>query len=423
MKEKLDYLHLTEIGIFELCFALYPIISAYSIHGVPMYLAMLLVLDAFALMRKRMIAKELLWPVALMLAFLVIHDVLLIFAVDAPMAAINSLIGTIITLGSLIIIAPALDWKKFRGSLNWVAILSLLGIFYHFSEFYQGYAVSPLTLPFFDSISDDSRVLEEAFRPRSFFAEPQAYATFMMIPLIMAFNERKFLWAGIIIFSVLLSTSTTGFAFTLIIVGTYILTQQVGIGYKILVVIIALLLLNLFFNLDFFSYSLNKVENTTAENDIRLYQGRMMVLHMDPSYWVIGMPFLNPYQFFKSGELTGLDITVYEGNMIFVPTFWLMIMRFGVIGLLIYLNIYYRMFRYARHLWPWALCLIAGLFSNPDSVGGTFTFCMCFAYIFGNVAHLHNMLGCTHIRIKKTQLQKRIQLAQTNYKRKKRVRE
>lgn len=385
MNRFIEYLHLKDVGFLELLFALYPILSGYSISGLPMYLLMLLVMDVFAIQRERVYDKSLMNPILLFTAFYVFHDMFLGLMNGFPVGAFNMLIGVVIVLASLLIIAPTMKLEKVIGSLYWVAILSIFGMIFHFGQFYTGRPVTPLTLPILEDLSDKTRLFEEVIRPRSFFPEPQSYVSFMMLPLIVALNERKFIWAGLIIFTVLLSTSTTGIVFVFLILGGFIFSQRIKLTYQLVIIFAVVLFAYLLNTSDFFVYAMDKMNNTTMESDLRLYQGRSLVMNMNPLYWIIGMPYLNAYEYYLSGETLGLDIVIYGDHDIFIPTLWNMILRFGLVGLALYLFIYYKLFINARHLWPWAICLIAGLFSNPDSVGGTFMFCMSFAYLYGNV--------------------------------------
>ena len=50
MKKIIDYLHLKDVGFFELMFAMYPIILGYQYGGIPMQLVMLLIMDIIAIL-------------------------------------------------------------------------------------------------------------------------------------------------------------------------------------------------------------------------------------------------------------------------------------------------------------------------------------------------------------------------------------
>lgn len=390
MKSLIRYLNLNEVGVIELLFAFYPLLAGYSLFGIPLYLLLPLLIDIWIILKGNAIRirDKLFTPVLILMAYIILHQ--LFIMLTSPLGgsvALNMLIGVVLILFSFVIISPCLRLDKLIGALNWAALVSVGGLIFHVVQYANGQVPTPLSLPvpILENPRMERELLEgiQLIRPHSFFGEPQAYASFIIVPLAIALWQRKFVWAAILTISLLLSLSTTGIVFAFLIVIVYALSGKGTIPFKMTILLFGAALLWVFLNADIFTLGLEKIADTTMDNDIRLYQGRKIVTHMNPTYYLFGAPYSTALEYVRAGEAQGLDVTVYEGGEVYMPTFWWMIFFYGLVGLFLYLSIYYKFFFRQKTLWPLGACLIAGLFSNTDgSLGAMFLFDMCFAYSF-----------------------------------------
>ena len=369
-----NFLHLKDIGWLEMLFALYPILSVYSWGIVPLELVMPLILILIALKRCRghFLKSRIYKPILIFLSFYIAHEIVWLFVMNTvQFYFINATISGIICLGSINLIFPAINKKKLIVSINYVAILSILGLLYHVLLTRMGGSVEPLKLPLIGF--DFTRLDELGDRPSSFYIEPQAFVSFMLVPLFLALKENKLLWAGIIIISLFLSTSSTGIAISFILLLFYIFTQKVKLWLKILIIIGGIGLAFLLLSSSFFEVGMNKISNTNIELAERLVNGLFVVQEMNPSDYVLGIRYANPYDYYLAGNVSNFLVMVSDNGM-FVSSFWLVIIRFGIIGLIIYLNIFFKIINNYRDILTYILCIFVQLFSNADMIGSGFLF-------------------------------------------------
>lgn len=397
-----DYLHLKDIGWLEMLFALYPILSAYSWGIVPLQLVMPLILILIAMKRCRghFQKNRIYKPILIFLGFYIAHEIIWLFVMSSvQFYFINATISGIICLGSINIIFPAINKKKLIGSIYFVAILSILGLLYHVLLIRMGGSVEPLKLPLIGF--DFTRLDELGDRPSSFYMEPQAFVSFMLVPLFLALKENKLLWAGIIIISLFLSTSSTGIAISFLLLLFYVFTQKDKLWLKTLIIIGGVGLASLLVRSSFFEVGMSKMINTNIELNERLVNGPFVVQEMNPSDLVLGIRYANPYDYYRAGNVSNPFVTVSDNGM-FVSSFWLVIIRFGIIGLLLYLNIFFKIINNYRDILPFILCIFVELFSNPDMIGSGFLF--QFVFILSYIQYNRDDLKIKHI-IKRSNLE------------------
>jgi hypothetical protein len=94
---------------------------------------------------------------------------------------------------------------------------------------------------------------------------------------------------------------------------------------------------------------------------------------MNLSDFVLGIRYANPYDYYLAGNVSNPFVMVSDDGM-FVSSFWLVIIRFGIIGLILYLNIFFKIINNYRDILPFILCIFIQLFSNSDMIGSGFLF-------------------------------------------------
>lgn len=380
MKSILAYLHLNKIGALEMLFAFYMILSGYTygpIRGTLIFLLLMVFISFFYKESTKQNMQELFW----LACFVLIHELILTFQIIVPDYMLNNLFTTILVCICIYPIAKKMNYERMLGSLNWVAILSMAGIVYHFILVQRGQEISPIQLPFMPSMDSSSRLYELSTRPRSFYWEPAAFSTFMMIPLFVALFEKKYIWAAIITVSMFLSTSSTGILMSLVMIIVTIFIQDVRIRYKIWLAVVGVFLIWFLLNSSLFEAGVTKIVETDEDNTIRLVNGPALVFNMPLQDLVTGMKAANVYDYWKAGGFHSINIIERRG-FIFVPTFWLVLAKYGIIGLLLFLYLYISFLK-KRELIPYIVVLFISMFFQSLMVGGAgFAFQLIFLYVF-----------------------------------------
>ena len=358
MRKFISYLSLDRIGFLELLFAFYCILSGYSWGAIKgnLFFMVVMALIAFARQNKSNIQmRELKW----LIAFVVIHEILLAVMINAPGYMINNTISAVLLSICIIPIVKALDFEKLKGAINLVAIISIGGIAYHFAIIRSGGCVTPIPLPFLPELETGSRLFEEGFRPTSFYWEPAAFVTYMM---------------------------------SLLMLIVYVLTQDIRIRTKVAVVLLTGVFVWLLFTSEIFSAGMEKISETDIESTSRTINGPAMVFNMPFMDLLIGMPAANPYDYLISGGFHSNEIIVKE-NSIFVSTFWLVLAKFGVIGLALFLSLYIRPLINSKEILTYIIMLFASMFFQSYSFGtGGFAFQIIFIYLFTSIYNRQNSL-------------------------------
>ena len=382
-----DYLQLGDVGFLEIMIALYPILANYRFGAIPFNLLILILLDIIVLLsrrkRKRLRAKEFVH----FMIFILLHDVIWLFVMaNPPSYFVSSIVAFSILFISVIIISPALNWNKLVGSLNWVTIICLVGIAFQYVQVANGQLVGQIPLPFLEGGA--SRVDDLYDRPHSFFPEPAAYALFMLIPLFFSFYQRKYIWTLIIGIGILASSSTTGLLLLFFMPLVSIFLGKANIATKIGVFAVGVVLLAVIMNTDFFEASLGKLilESENVEESARISQGLRIVSNMSPWHYVAGVPYATAYDFLKSTGTLG-SFTVWgtgDEASVYISSFWNILLRFGFIGLILYLKIYIKPALQNRNLWPLIACCLIIMFSSSIYISAMFAFQFICIYTFND---------------------------------------
>ena len=380
MRKLIQYLSLDKVGFIEIILAMYPILLSYRYGIIILAQIILLVLDLVVVLKgkSRILSFT---PLVLFFIYYILHQFFGILGWGLTQSYyINTFIGCLIFIGSIFIIAPSVNFEKLEGSINWVSIVCVIGLFYHVFLMIKGELITPIKIPFLpDPDMSQTRVFEEGFRPVSFFMEPQSYVSYLIFTLFYAVRNNKYIWAIITSLSIILSTSTTGIAMIPIMFFLSLFSENGGRSKK-LVFLVVLVGLGIFFlNSPLASLGLDKLEDTELSSNIRTVNGPALAKAMDMGDLFIGVPYANATEFYynvAASKGTGV-IPDGEGN-VFLPGFWTCFIFYGLIGVLLFLPIYFDIWRRKQSVLPLLGCLMIALFTNPDFLGGFWAFQMIF---------------------------------------------
>lgn len=172
-----------------------------------------------------------------------------------------------------------------------LAIISMCGLYMQAVQVYIfKMKVSSLSIPGLNMILPvNNWNYDLTVRPRSFFAEPQAYCSFMAPFVIMALDKKKYALSLIASFSIILTTSTTGI-FLVVAIWLYWAIFRIKRYYlKVAFIAVFSILSFIFASSEFFAYSLNKINNTTLTTNIRTGYAFEILRHMPIKDLLLGV--------------------------------------------------------------------------------------------------------------------------------------
>lgn len=372
----IDYLSLKHVGLLEMMFALTPILCGFRLDGIPLLVMMWIFLLVIVILQGKLRGFKIYRPLLLFSIYWFFHTIIIMFLDDVNT---NAFFSQILYFVAVFALYPVLDLNKLKGSLNWVALISIAGLLYQWFDILRGGMVHPLEIP--GLTMSETRLLNESVRPSSFYMEPAAYVAFMICPLFFALSEKKYAWAVVIILSIFLSTSTTGLVLSFFMLGLSLLNnREANVRTWILTIIIACVLYYVLTNFDVFKFGVDKLESTEATN-IRISQGFNIVKTMTPYEYVFGVPFSGAYNYCKTGRVSDV---IFSGESVFMSTFWELILLYGVVGLVLYLNVYLKIIKRNRMTLTLVLALFAVLFTSTYSIGVLFIFSLIVLLVVAN---------------------------------------
>ena len=140
---------LNKVGLPEMLIALYPILCSYQYGPIPFSLFIIIIVCFIYYRRKQKLTPLKSKIFKALAVYVILHDIILLFVRvgDVPSVFINSLIALVISIIAVIIITPEINWPKLEGSINWVALICILGMFYQFAQVQNGGEVGMLKIP------------------------------------------------------------------------------------------------------------------------------------------------------------------------------------------------------------------------------------------------------------------------------------
>lgn len=362
MKKLFKYLEIEDIGFLELMVALLPILVAYQFGPLPFGTILELFVICLALQRKVTISNNsFLNPLKFLLIIIILHEIILYFMVGSSSPyMLNNIIQLALNLIFIITVTPRLNFNKFKSCIMLIAVISAAGLVYQFLTLQAGGQIMPLAIPFLSSGLPVDRMTFGATRPMSFFMEPSAFFTFMIVPCFYLLNQKRYDLAAGVLFVMLLSGSTNAIVLGFLLFAVYALTQNISKKYRIVIVGVICAMVYLLFNMSIFETGVDKMNNTEFDTSVRMSNGYYMFKGSDISEMILGVPYpsINEYCLAKNLQV------VYYGDMVYSTTFWIMLVKFGIILSFAYLLVLYKMIKDCKRIAPYVVCLFVALFSQ-----------------------------------------------------------
>ena len=177
-------------------------------------------------------------------------------------------------------------------------------------------------------------------RPVAFFSEPAMVVTFLTPVLFFAQQKKELLISIIVTIAILLTGSTSGVMVLIIMWGLSFFSYKFSRPTKIFMVVLAVVAVFAFFNLSFFSQSLEKLtfelSGDSGNMDVRMLRGYWVYGVLDTRSQLFGISDYNisDYVYGNAREFTWQ--VGYEENF-YLNTVQRILIQTGAIGAIIYI--------------------------------------------------------------------------------------
>lgn len=231
-------------------------------------------------------------------------------------------------------------------------------IFYFAGLLYQmvclyglGRSIAPISLmPGVYLRGDEGYLLN---RPSSFFAEPALFSTAILPFAFLALKRGSYSWAVIVTLAVLASTSTVGIVLSFILWGLAFFNTSLKTGRKLLVLVCIAAVAGVFLRSGLFSSGLAKLEQVLDGGSTvssRILCGFETIGSMKPVQWIFGTTYNDVNDYIRENlGLFASDSPVFlyfsRKGTVFINTFCMLIFKYGVVGLAIFLGMFFKRLR------------------------------------------------------------------------------
>jgi|SaaInlStandDraft_1057018.scaffolds.fasta_scaffold10354_2 hypothetical protein len=320
-------------------------------------------------------------PLLYLIIFIIISDISLIFSSKGNLSSsfFNREIFQLIQMFSLFFVSNMINSKVLKKSIYILTIITCLGVIYHLLLISFGQSVSTISFVSFES----SRFSEVAVRPLSIFPEPAAIISFLIIPLYILMNERKFFYSILLSIIILLTTSSTGVVYLLIMWSFFFYKSDYSKLTKLSTIFILSIIVTIFLTNDNFESSSKKViydveslqdsDTESLEGNIRIFSGPLLFSTLSNTQLLFGLRSSSIDDYVNNTSDSSLAMLQLEST-VFLPSFWLIWASYGIVGLLLYLYIFFCFYKKNKNLAPLMLVLFVGMFIQKIALGPVFIF-------------------------------------------------
>lgn len=323
-------------------------------------------------------------PIFILTGYMLAHDILkLIFCMNSSFP-INTWIERIIFIGFLACCINQINEENLYKVWCIWGYVAMAGLIYHAILVYGlGQNVQMIRiLPF---TSDSISFINAYTRPRSIFLEPAAYVTWILPLLYMTLKRYKYILAAVITITILLSTSTTGLVMSIVLWGVYLFkSDNINRKKKIALIILVAIVTVLFIKLPIFQATIFKASNTDFSSNLRITSGFEIYKDADLSVQLFGISQGSTEQYFREdvADLSKYNMSSNAHWLGFVNALARALLTYGILGGILYIYIFYRLFRSgSKEVYPYLLICFLSIFGQ--SVFFNLFFVMQFAVLLG----------------------------------------
>lgn len=372
----------SKITLLEIIVPSFYILAQYQIANISLGTIAAIIVLVLNIVKKSVF--ELYKPLFILTGYMFIHDILkFIFVMNASFP-VNTWIERMIFIGFLACCMNQINEDNLYRVWHIWGIVAMAGLMYHAVLVYGlGQNVQMIRiLPF----TSDSISFTNAYaRPRSIFLEPAAYVTWILPLLYMTLKRGRYVWAAVITITILLSTSTTGLLMAIVLWGVYFLkSDNINRMKKVAMVVMASIVIVLFIKLPIFQATIFKASNTDFSSNIRITSGFEIYRDADLGVQLFGISQGSTEQYFKEdvADLLKYNMSIDAHWLGFVNALARALLTYGILGGILYVYIFYRLFRNGkREVYPYLLICFMSIFGQ--SVFFNSLFAMQFAVLLG----------------------------------------
>lgn len=354
---------------------LYPIMFMYMIGPVQLGLIIYTPLLLVMLAQKKKLKVDPTYRL-LCLALLLDEILQLVLPYTNPTTIFHVMVPQVVFMITIICASNYLKLKDIMTPYMVISVIYIMGLFY---QVYQLFVLRiPITKPillFPNLIAETNVVSEEILRPMSFFVEPQAFATWTVIFLIIMIEKKKYWLSALATISILLSGSTEGLVLTAVIWLLYIMFFKSKFWVKLIVIIGIIVMVNQYLTMEIFSVGLNKVTETEYEENIRLVQGFRMLGQLDLTGWLFGIgTAMNHYYANFAGSMAGDSVYMTSAAGTFVTNGL-------IVGIMFWIFLFNKINIKHKSLFIYSVCLCILPFAQTFFFGSGFVYVIVLFYL------------------------------------------
>lgn len=232
-------------------------------------------------------------------------------------------------------------------------IICLIAIGFVFIQAIQIWILNvPMTImiPFADLSSKAETLSYIENRPCAFFLEPQHLCSFFMPLVVIELNKENYVKAGILTFTILLTTSTQGLICAAAVWIMFLLTDDARkLRSKLIILLLILVFVILFLYSNLFVGSLEKLQNTSLDTNIRTVRSFEVFKAMPFFDKITGIGMSNVNNYLKYSHVCSEWILSEKAPARnFISSFFGNFVEFGVVGGICYLLMTASMFKSAN---------------------------------------------------------------------------
>jgi hypothetical protein len=226
-------------------------------------------------------------------------------------------------------------------------IIFIAGLVYQLIKIYVfGQGVSPISIiPGYELRSN-----ETSLRPSSFFAEPASFASALLPLEFLALKRSDYKWALGTTLMIITTTSTVGIVLSAALWVLTLIQTQYNVGKKLMIVAFGAIGIWIIMNMNIFNSSISKLSDVMAGDSTvgsRIICGLDTIRTMDLFQWIFGTTYNDSSVYIvermsKFSSTSPARVYMAAHGEIFLNSFCKLIFNYGLIGLLLYLRVFYQ---------------------------------------------------------------------------------
>lgn len=357
----------------------YPIFQIYGIGGLPLgffiYTPMLLVMinDKKHLMKD----KSLMVLYATLIGIEIIQMAL---PYTSATTLRNNIIMHTVYLFSILCFSNYVRYDEFLKPFKLACAVFIAGLFYQVIQLFVFHQMLEGPIILFPSLLPEQNIYmkEGIVRPMSFFQEPQAFCSYIIVFVIFMIEEKQYFGAAIASLAILLSTSTEGLVLIVLVWLLYFLFTKSSLWTKIFVAVGAFFVVKQYLSLEIFSVGLEKATNTDYGDNVRVSQGFKVLNELSFGGWLFGMGTANNDFYARVGTKLGFgsDSVIYFSSAAGV------IINYGLfVGIAYWLFLLKKIIFKYKPLFILSICLCVMPFAQTCFFSSTFVYLFSLYYL------------------------------------------